>query len=132
MRSCLSIALLAAAPAAFAQTPPAPKPLPPIAGVSQAGMAIVNTYRGAADTELPKLVRQQRQAHQQLLAATLAAKIDPDKVAAALRQEDAAREAVRARQSEQMMAALREMPEADRAPFLRALIPSAQPAAVAR
>lgn len=116
---------------AVAQTPPpaaAPAKAPPIAGVSPAGMAIVDKYRGVGDPQLPSLVRQQRQAHQQLIAATLVTTIDPEKVATLLKADEAAQGAVRAHLNDQMIAVVRQLPEADRAPFLRSLV---RPATVA-
>ena len=127
----LPFALLLLAPTiAIAQTPPpaAPPKAAPIAGVSAAGMAIVDQYRGAGDAALPPLVRQQRQAHQQLIAATLVTTIDPDRVATLLKADEAAQVAVRAHLNDQMIAVVRALPEADRAPFLRSLIRPAAPA----
>lgn len=129
------LALLAPA-LAVAQTPPpvatAPPKAAPIAGISPAGMAIVDKYRGAGDTALPGLVRQQRQAHQQLIAATLVATIDPDRVATLLKADEAAQVAVRSHLNDQMIAVVRALPEADRAPFLRSLIRPTSPAPAVR
>jgi len=128
--------LLALLPAALpAQTPapanplasPAPRPIP---GVSAAGMAVIDKYRGANDPQLGVLVRQQRAVHQQVIAATLATRIDPDKIASLLKQEETASAAVRAHLNDQMVAALRELDEPDRAPFIRSLIKPATPAPV--
>jgi hypothetical protein len=112
--------LLALATPALAQ-PPAAQPAPrvPIPGVSPAGMAVIEKYRGKGDPEFPGLVRAQRDAQQKLVTATLAAKIDPERIATLVNEAEEARAAVRVHQNEQMMKALREMPEADRAPFLR-------------
>jgi hypothetical protein len=112
--------LLALAAPALAQTPAAqPAARPAIPGVSPAGMAAIEKYRGKGDPEFPALVRAQRDAQQKLVTATLAAKIDPERIATLVDEAEEARAAVRVHQNEQMMKALREMPEADRAPFLR-------------
>ena len=130
IRSIWVLALLLPA-VAPAQTPPAATPpaAAPIAGVSPAGMAIVDKYRGAGDAILPGLVRQQRQAHQQLIAATLATTIDPDRVATLLKTDEAAQVAIRAHLNDQMIAVVRALPEPDRAPFLRSLIRPTAPVA---
>ena len=126
----LPAALPAQTQAPAASTAPAPKPIP---GVSAAGMAIIDKYRGPADPQLGQLVRAQRSIHQQVIAATLATRIDPDRMATLLKQEETAAGAVRTHLNDQMIAALRELDEADRAPFLRALIkPTAPPPAPAR
>jgi len=125
-RLALLLALLPAAlpaqmpaPTSPATPAPAPKPIP---GVSPAGMTIIDKYRGPNDPQLGQLVRQQRSIHQQVIGATLATKIDPEKIATLLKQEEAASTAVRAHLNDQMIAALRELDEADRAPFIRSLI----------
>jgi len=124
----LPAALPAQAPAPASPIAPAPKPIP---GVSSAGMAIIDRYRGANDPQLGVLVRQQRSVHQQVIAATLATKIDPERMAGLLKQEETASAAVRAHLNDQMIAALRELDEADRAPFIRSLIKPAAPAPAA-
>ena len=130
-----ALILVPAANAATAQTTttaPAAAKAPPIPGVSPTGMAVVEKYRGAGDTMLPSLVRQQRAVHQQLIAATLATTIDADKIATLLKADEAAQVAVRAHLNDQMIAVVHELPDADRAPFLRALIRPATPALAAK
>jgi hypothetical protein len=121
----LPAAVPAQAPSPAGSTAPAPKPIP---GVSPAGMAIIDKYRGPNDPQLGQLVRQQRSIHQQVIAATLATRIDPDRMTTLLRQEETAAAAVRTHLNDQMMAALRELSEPDRAPFLRAFIKPTAPA----
>jgi hypothetical protein len=133
-RLALLLALLPAAlpaqtPAPAASTAPVLKPIP---GVSPAGMVIIDKYRGAGDPQLGQLVRQQRSVHQQVIAATLATKIDPERMATLLKQEETATAAVRTHLNDQMVAALRELDEPDRSPFLRALIKPATPPPAAR
>ena len=131
MKILTPIAFLLAG-AAVAQTPPviqarpgaaapAPRKIP---GVSDAGNAILAKAQAAPDPQLSALIRQQRGIHDQLISAVMAPTIDIDKIAAILKQAEALQDQFHLRSNDRLIAAVRLLPEADRGPFLRALLTS--------
>jgi hypothetical protein len=119
MRALPALALILASGVSHAQQPPTPKR---IEGVSEAGNALFAKAQSAPDPAMVTLVRQQRQLRDQLNAAGLAAKVDPDKVEALLRQSEEVAGQIRTRNNDRLLAVLRALPEADRAPFLRGVL----------
>jgi len=131
MKAILPIALLLmmgavqAAPAAITAAPAAAQqvPTPPrIPGVSDAGNAILAQQQTTADPQLGAIVRQQRALRDQLSAAAMAQTPDIDKVAALLKEREDVQNQFRIHANERLITALRALPEADRGPFLRALL----------
>ena len=130
MKAILPIALLLpmgaaqAASAAIAPAPATPQVPTPrkIPGVSDAGNAILAQQQTTPDPELGAIVRQQRALRDQLSAAAMAASPDVDKVASLLKEGEDLQSQFRTHSNERLITALRALPEADRGPFLRALI----------
>jgi len=106
-------------PAATASGAPTPRRIP---GVSDAGNAILAKQQMTPDPELGEIVRQQHSLRDQLSAAAIAPTPDIDKVAALLKQGEDLQSQFRAHSNERLITALRALPEADRGPFLRALL----------
>jgi hypothetical protein len=119
MRALLPLVLIAASGVAAAQQPPAPKR---IEGVSEAGNAVFAKAQATPDPEMVALARKQRQLRDQLNTAGLAAKVEPDKVEALLRQSEEVAGQIRTRNNDRLLAVLRALPETDRAPFLRGVL----------
>jgi len=136
MKTLIALAALLAAGAAQAVPPvnspaqPAARPQPSapantprrFPGVSDAGNAILAKAQAAPDPQLQALGRTARAAHDQLMAAVMAPVIDMDKVAAALKANDEALDAVRSHNSERLVAAVRQLPPEDQGVFLRTLV----------
>ena len=116
-----------AAPAASAQ-PQAPKRFP---GVSDAGNAILAKAQTTPDPQLQALGRQNKAAHDQLMAATMAPVIDMDKVAAALHAQDDALTAIRTHNTDRLIMAVKQLPDDDKGVFLRTLMLAQQQRAAA-
>lgn len=106
----------AAAPSAPAATP---RRFP---GVSDAGNAILAKAQTTPDPQLQALARTAKAAHDQLMAAVMAPVIDMDKVAAALKANDDALDAVRLHNSERIIATVRQLSPDDQGTFLRTLV----------
>jgi hypothetical protein len=128
MKTILPIALLLAmgatqtAPAAIAPAAPQVPTPRKIPGVSDAGNAILAQQQTTPDPQLAAIVRQQRALRDQLSAAAMAPTPDVDKVAALLKEGDDLQSQFRTHSNERLINALRALPEADRGPFLRALV----------
>jgi uncharacterized membrane protein len=139
MKTLIILAALLAAGAAQAVPPvtspaqPAAKPQQPTApaqtaspkrfpGVSDQGNALLAKLQTAPDPQLQALGRQARTAHEQLMSAVMAPVIDMDKVAAALKAQDDALDAVRTHNTERVVAAARQLSDDDRGTFLRTLV----------
>lgn len=123
--ACLALILLAGQ-AAFAQqqAQPAARTAPRrIEGMSEEGNAIFAKAQAAPDPDLLALVRQQRQVRDQLSAAALQATINPDRIEELLRRSEDLQSQVRIRNNDRMLGVLRELPESDRAAFLRGVLP---------
>jgi hypothetical protein len=122
---CLAAAVLVGqAASAQQQTQPAAKaPARRIEGMSEAGNAVFAKAQSAPDPDLLALVRQQRQVRDQLSAAALQANIDPDRIEELLRKSEELQAQIRTRNNDRMLGVLRELPEADRAAFLRGVLP---------
>ncbi|WP_294395124.1 hypothetical protein [uncultured Sphingomonas sp.] len=109
-----------AAQQAPAATPAKQAPAPRrIEGMSDAGNAVFAKAQGVPDPDLLALVRQQRQVRDQLSAAALASSVNVDRVEELLRKSEDLQGQIRQRNNDRMLAVLRELPEADRGPFLR-------------
>jgi len=91
-------------------------------GVSDAGNAILAKVQTTPDPQLQALGRTAKAAHDQLMAAVMAPVIDMDKVAAALKAQDEALDAVRAHNTDRIIAAARLLSDDDRGTFLRTLV----------
>ena len=102
---------------------PAAKRFP---GVSDEGNAILAKAQSASDPQQQAIVKQVRAAHDQVMAAVMAPTIDVDKVAAALRAEEAAQAQVRTHNTDRLIAVLRQLPDDDKGTFLRTLVLSRQ------
>jgi uncharacterized membrane protein len=98
---------------------PAPTRFP---GVSEAGNAALAKAQTAPDPQRQGLIKQVRAAHDQLTSTIMAPTIDVDKVAAALRQEDAAQAQLRAHNNDRLINVVKLLPEEDRGTFLRTLL----------
>ncbi len=141
MKSVTILAALLAAGAAQAVPPasgaaqPAAKPAPATAtapasagtprrfpGVSDAGNAILAKAQTTPDPQLQALGRAAKAAHDQLMSAVMAPVIDMDKVAAALKANDDALDAVRLHNSERIIATVRQLSPDDQGTFLRTLM----------
>ena len=105
-----------AAPGAPSNTP---KRFP---GVSDQGNATLAKLQTTPDPQLQALGRQAKAAHDQLVSAAMAPVIDMDKVAAALKAQDEALDAVRAHNTDRIIAAARLLSDDDRGTFLRTLV----------
>ena len=124
----------AAQAAPVAQKPANPAPATPNAasaakrfpGVSDEGNAILAKAQSASDPQQQAIVKQIRAAHDQVMAAVMAPTIDVDKVAAALRAEEAAQAQVRMHNTDRLIAVLRQLPDDDKGTFLRTLVLSRQ------
>ena len=138
MKARLSIALALAAATSFAavsQTPqagqgsPPSRPAPPtprkIPGVSDAGNAVLAKLQMTPDPQLGAVAKERASVHNQLIAAVMAPTPDVDKVAALLKQEDGLTAQLRTHVNGRMLDALRQLPVADRGPFLRGIIQAA-------
>lgn len=118
-------------PSGAAQTS-GPKRFP---GVSDEGNALLAKLQTTPDPQLQALGRQAKAAHDQLVSAAMAPVIDVDKVAAALKAQDDALNAVRAHNTDRVIMAVRQLSSEDRGVFLRTLVlaqsqrPSAPPPA---
>jgi uncharacterized membrane protein len=102
---------------------PAAKRFP---GVSDEGNAILAKAQSAPDPQQQAIVKQVRAAHDQVIAAVMAPTIDVDKVATALRAEEAAQAQVRTHNTDRLIAVLRQLPNDDKGTFLRTLVLSRQ------
>lgn len=91
-------------------------------GVSDAGNAILAEALNAPDPQLSTIVRQQRALHDAFVAAAMAPTIDLDKVQALMKQREDLQAQFRQRGDERLLAAMRQLPIADRGPFMRALV----------
>jgi len=91
-------------------------------GVSDAGNAILAKVQTTPDPQLQALGRTAKAAHDQLMAAVMAPVIDMDKVAAAMKANDEAFNAVRTHNSERIVAAVRQLSPDDQGTFLRTLV----------
>ncbi|PTQ09949.1 hypothetical protein CLG96_12395 [Sphingomonas oleivorans] len=106
------------------QSGPAPAPVrrvARIAGLSDAGNAVVQRIMGQADPEIGVLARRRSELNAQFQAAIAQPTIDIAQIEALMRQEETLQDEARARTSGRVLALLKELPEADRGPFLRAL-----------
>ena len=129
MKVLSPIAFLLAGVAVAQTPPPAAQPRAgaaapaqrKIAGVSDAGNAILAKAQATPDPQFAALVRQQRTARDELTTALMAPTIDIDKVAAILKQVGTLQDQLRVRSNDRLIAAVRQLPEPDRGPFLRAL-----------
>jgi len=108
-----------APPAAPAAPSNAPKRFP---GVSDQGNVTLAKLQTTPDPQLQALGRQAKAAHDQLVSVAMAPVIDMDKVAAALKAQDEALDAVRAHNTDRIIAAARSLSEDDRGTFLRTLV----------
>lgn len=139
-RPAIALLALVAAQAATAQPAPGPgmerpaqmpgggtSPMRRVPGVSDQGNAILNEAMNTPDPQITGLIRQQRQVHDQLVQAALAATIDVDRVAALFKQREDLQAQYRQLLDARLVTALRQLPVADRAPFLRALASPAGP-----
>jgi uncharacterized membrane protein len=130
MKSLLLALMLAPAAAQAATTPPpvpttaAPaKPVPrAFPGLSPAGNATLAKLQSTPDPQLNQIVQQQRRVHDELMTVVTAATIDPAKVADIMHRADDLQGQLRARATERLVQAVTALPEADRGPFLRALV----------
>lgn len=120
--------------AAIAQTPSQPaKPSAPAAaqpkkipGVSDEGNAILAKAQTQSDPLLQQLAAKARAAHDQLMSAVMAPMIDPDKVEAAMKAENAVQGEIRDHATDRLITAMKALPSDDRGTFLRTLILSRQ------
>jgi uncharacterized membrane protein len=138
MKISYAFVLMVAAGAAHAvpvvQKPANPAPATPsvapaakrFPGVSDEGNAILAKAQSAPDPQQQAIVKQVRAAHDQVMAAVMAPTIDVDKVAAALRAEEAAQAQVRTHNTDRLIAVLRQLPNDDKGTFLRTLVLSRQ------
>ena len=124
MKAVLALALLAAA---VPQVAPAQMPqgggsaMRRIPGVSDQGNAILDAAMNTPDPALNDLMRQQRQVRDLLVQAATAPSIDVDRVASLFRQREELQSKYRQLLDARLVAALRQLPIADRGPFMRAL-----------
>ncbi|WP_442681038.1 hypothetical protein ACSBM8_07635 [Sphingomonas sp. ASY06-1R] len=118
-RILCSASLICCAVSPLAAQAPAPTRFP---GVSEAGNAALAKAQTTPDPQRQGLTRQVRAAHDQLTTAIMAPTIDVDKVAAALRQEDAAQAQLRAHNNDRLINVVKQLPEEDRGTFLRTLL----------
>ncbi|WP_420140623.1 hypothetical protein [Sphingomonas sp.] len=93
--------------------------------MSDAGNAVFARAQAASDPELAALVRQQRLVRDQLNAASLAATVDLARIEELLRRSEEVQGHIRTRNNDRMLAVLRDLPEGDRAAFLRGVLKSA-------
>lgn len=138
MKRILFLALLTTAGAAWAAVPQAGTPAPAapavaqaptpthFPGVSEAGNAVLAKAQSTPDPQQQAIARQYKAAHDQLLAAVMAPVIDVDKVAAALRAEEAAQAQARTHNTDRLIAVLKQLPDDDKGTFLRTLVLSRQ------
>lgn len=138
MKALLPLLMLAVTSPALAQAPAAPKTANPITtarkfpGVSDAGNAILNKAMSTRDPQLVEAVKAQRAARDALVHFAMTPPIDPDRLATLLKESETAQSQVRLRNYELMVAAIRQLNDADRAAYVRTLAPQAPPAAPAR
>ncbi|NIJ08368.1 hypothetical protein FHS31_001985 [Sphingomonas vulcanisoli] len=131
IRAALAITIAAATPA-LAQVPPAqlakPAAPPPvnIPGVSAAGNATLTRLQGQRDPVLQQLAQQQQGVARQILTAIAGANVDVDKFAGLLKQSEGLNAQMRVRADDHVLQALRALPPADRAPFLRGVVGAGQ------
>lgn len=130
--AALRILCLAALPfvagAALAQAAPkptapaaAPQPQITIPGVSQAGVAVLNKMRNMPDNGLKMIIGQLRDVSSQLALEIQRPVIDVDKIAALLKKREMLMAQSQTRQDDRLVAVIKALPAADRAPFLRAV-----------
>lgn len=98
---------------------PAPKRFP---GVSEAGNAVLAKLQTTPDPQLQSLARTAKAAHDALLSVVMAPVVDVDKAGAALKAQDDALEAIRAHNTERVIAAAKQLPDEDKGTFLRTLV----------
>jgi hypothetical protein len=119
---CVATAALAQAPAPVpTQRAPAPAPRR-IEGMSDAGNAIFAKAQTTRDPDYIALLRQQRTLHDQLIGAASAAKIDVDKIGNIMQQQEDVSAQLRVKFDQRNLDVLRQLPDADRGIFLRALM----------
>lgn len=116
---------------ALAQTSPAPPPAAPksipanpgrrLPPLSPEGNAIAQRWFGAPDPQIQAIQKQQQALRPQIEAALAAPVIDVARVESLIRQEEKLQADLRARSNTRLIGLLRELPEPDRGPFLRAL-----------
>lgn len=129
MKSVLALALLATAAVAQAAPPAVQEVQMPggnsamrrVPGVSDQGNAILNEAMNTPDPRITDLIRQQRQVHDQLVQAAMASTIDVDRVATLFKQREDLQSQYRQMLDGRLVTALRQLPAADRGPFMRAL-----------
>ena len=129
-RAVLAVLALGIPALALAQTtpPPAPKSitakpgrrLPPL---SPDGNAIAHRWFGAPDPQMQEIQKQQQAVRSQIETAFAEPIVDLARVESLIRQEERLSADLRARSNTRLIGLLRELPEADRGPFLRALRP---------
>lgn len=124
----LWLALPALALAQTPATPPAPKAVPSNPGrrlppLSPEGNAIAQRWFGAPDPQIQAIQQQQQALRPQIEAALAAPVTDLAKVESLIRQEEKLQADLRARSNTRLIGLLRDLPEPDRGPFLRALRP---------
>lgn len=126
----LSVGADAQQPAAGAATAPTRK----IPSLSDAGNAIYAKTFGTPDPQLLTISRQQRTVRASLMSLAMGAKVDVDKLADLLRQQQALQDQFRGRQNELTVTMLRQLSDEDRGIYLRySLTPAVpNPGAVAR
>ena len=133
-RAALALTLAAATAPALAQTsvPPSQLAKPAgsqpvnIPGVSAGGNAALTKLQEQRDPILIQLATQQRNVSQQIIAAIAGANVDVQKFAALLKQSEGLTAQIRARADDHVLQALHVLSPADRAPFLRGVVGSAQ------
>lgn len=136
MKALILLPALALAGATIAQTPPAsstraaPSAVRKFPGVSDAGNAILSKAMSTPDPEMVTAIRALRANRDSLQHLVMSPPIDPDKLAALLKEGEAAQATMRERQDTLMVAAIRQLNDADRAAYLRTLMTPAPGAAV--
>lgn len=121
MKTVLAAALLAVSAAAIAQAPQGRSSMQRVPGVSEQGTAILNEARNSPNPQLQDVLRRQESVRDQLSAAATAQTIDVDRVAALIKQREDLQSQARQLLDARLVNALRQLPVADRGPFLRAL-----------
>ncbi len=135
MKVLSSLAFLAIAGAAGAQAPVPPSQLIPqgrsagqpgpapsmrkVPGLSDAGNALYAKTFAAPDPDLLAIDRQRRSTHNSLVSLAMGGKVDIDKLADLLKQQDALQSQFRARQNEITLGLLRQLSDDDRGAYLR-------------
>jgi septal ring factor EnvC (AmiA/AmiB activator) len=123
MKALLSLALVALSGAAAAQsgqpaagTATTARKIP---SLSEAGNAIYAKTFGTPDPQLLTISRQQRTVRASLMSLAMGAKVDVDKLADLLKQQQTLQDQFRARQNELTVTMLRQLTDEDRGIYLR-------------